>query len=236
LDNDTFSDVSTFRGYHWKGVDCDEFSNKIYPGRKTGKDILDHDCNGIYGLASAKESYEQMYCSEENTKSKRLGVAVIGDSAGAHFTIPERFFNASMIQKGTYNDLLLKVADELDQPHFSGYTGHVSAKSPLEKTHSVYKYLRNWNLCNNNDYQNIAVNGAKAGNSWESIHALHRDQENDHPLLMFMEFVGNDVCKKTLESMTTPEDFKKGILSLLNYLDSTVPEGSHLIFFGLADG
>jgi hypothetical protein len=23
LDNDTFSDVSTFRGYHWKGADCD---------------------------------------------------------------------------------------------------------------------------------------------------------------------------------------------------------------------
>jgi hypothetical protein len=22
LDNDTFSDISTFRGYHWRGADC----------------------------------------------------------------------------------------------------------------------------------------------------------------------------------------------------------------------
>ena len=22
MDNDTFSDISTFRGYHWKGADC----------------------------------------------------------------------------------------------------------------------------------------------------------------------------------------------------------------------
>jgi hypothetical protein len=35
LDNDGFSDISTFRGYNWRGVDCDEVSNKIYPGRKT---------------------------------------------------------------------------------------------------------------------------------------------------------------------------------------------------------
>jgi hypothetical protein len=38
-------------------------------------------------------------------------VAVIGDSAGAHFSIPEKYFNASMIQKGTFDDLLPRLAD-----------------------------------------------------------------------------------------------------------------------------
>jgi acyloxyacyl hydrolase len=49
LDNDTFSDISSFRGYDWKGADCDEFNSKIYPGRKEGNKLVDHDCNGIYG-------------------------------------------------------------------------------------------------------------------------------------------------------------------------------------------
>ncbi len=66
-------------------------------------------------------------------------MVVIGDSAGAHFSIPEKFFNASMIQKGTYNDLLTRVADELDMPYESGYTGNTNAVG----RHSVYKYLRN---------------------------------------------------------------------------------------------
>ena len=48
--------------------------------------------------------------------------------------------------------------------------------------------------------------------------------------------IGNDVCKKSLKSLTTTEEFKKNILKLLNYLDETVPEGSHLLIFGLADG
>jgi acyloxyacyl hydrolase len=50
LDNDSFSDISTFRGYHWRGADCNEFDAKVYPGRKEGKsNIRDHDCNGIWG-------------------------------------------------------------------------------------------------------------------------------------------------------------------------------------------
>ena len=54
LDNDTFSDISTLRGYNWRGADCDEMNNKIYPGRKKGSDILDHDCNGIFGIDPKK--------------------------------------------------------------------------------------------------------------------------------------------------------------------------------------
>ena len=53
---------------------------------------------------------------------------------------------------------------------------------------------------------------------------------------MFMELIGNDVCKKSFNSMTKPQDFKQNILKLLRYLDSTVPEGSHLMLLGLGDG
>lgn len=91
-------------------------------------------------------------------------------------------------------------------------------------------------MCNHNDYQNIAVNGGDSGNTQGNIHALSRNQQNDHPLLMFMELVGNDVCSKSFDGMTTVTQFKTNILKLLNYLDTTVPQGSHLMILGLADG
>lgn len=190
LDNDTFSDISTFRGYNWKGADCNELNPHVYPGRKTGNKMLDHDCNGIFGRAENGKLFEEMYCQ----KGKRFGVAVLGDSAGAHFSIPEKYFNVSMIQKGTYKDFLARVADELDLPHESGYTGHT--QTPYF-SHSVYKYLREWNLCNNNDYQNLGVNGGSSGNSEGNIKAMKRNPTEDYPLIIFMELIGNDVCKKS---------------------------------------
>lgn len=53
---------------------------------------------------------------------------------------------------------------------------------------------------------------------------------------MFMELVGNDVCSKSFDGMTTVAEFKTNILKLLNHLDNTVPAGSHLMILGLADG
>lgn len=96
--------------------------------------------------------------------------------------------------------------------------------------------MRSWNLCNNNDYQNLGVNGGDSGNTWGNIKALTRDPKNDHPLLMFLELIGNDVCSKTPSGMTTPDKFEYNILRLLDWLDSTVPAGSHLWIYGLADG
>jgi acyloxyacyl hydrolase len=57
-DNDTFSDISSFRGYNWKGIDCNELNAKIYPGRKSGSNLIDHDCNGIYGLDNRGRTFE----------------------------------------------------------------------------------------------------------------------------------------------------------------------------------
>ena len=106
-----------------------------------------------------------------------------------------------MMKKGTFDDLLPRLADELDLPHESGYTAHVNTTHYSSR--SVYKYLREWNICNNNDFQNLGVNGGSSGNTWGNIHALKRTKD-DYPLLMFMELIGNDVCKKSFNSMTTP--------------------------------
>jgi acyloxyacyl hydrolase len=229
MDNDSFSDVSTFRGYHWRGADCNEFSSKVYPGRKSGNQARDHDCNGIFGSDTKGKSLEEKLCGN----STRLGVVVAGDSAGAHFSIPEKFFNVTMMTKGTFSDLLPRVADELDLPQESAYTGHTNTTYP---THSIYKKLRKWNLCNNNDFQNLGVNGGDSGNTWGNIKALHRDQKNDHPVLFFLELIGNDVCGSSPSSYTPVENFRSNIVRLLNWLDTTLPKGSHVVILGLADG
>jgi len=100
-----------------------------------------------------------------------------------------------MMQKGTFSDLLVRLANELDIPHESGYTGNTNTNGYVR--HSVYKYLREWNRCNHNDYQNVAVNGGDSGNTWGNIKALKRNPKTDYPMLMFMELIGNDVCSKS---------------------------------------
>lgn len=53
---------------------------------------------------------------------------------------------------------------------------------------------------------------------------------------MFLELIGNDVCKDSFDRMRKPEEFKKNIIRLLDHLDTSVPAGSHLIILGLGDG
>lgn len=53
---------------------------------------------------------------------------------------------------------------------------------------------------------------------------------------MFMELIGNDVCKDSFDRMRKPEEFKANIIRLLDYLDTSVPAGSHLVILGLGDG
>ena len=89
-----------------------------------------------------------------------------------------------MMHHGSYSDLLPRIADEFDLPYESAYTGHTNTTNYL--SHSIYKKLRKLNLCNNNDFQNIAVNGGASGNTWGNIKALKRDQNNDHPVLFFL--------------------------------------------------
>ena len=55
-----------------------------------------------------------------------------------------------------------------------------------------------------------------------NIKALARNQKEDNPLLIFLELIGNDVCKKSFDSMTKEADFEKSVISLLEYLDEKV--------------
>lgn len=83
-DGDWYSTEKTrrFRGTDWRGVDCNDDLDDVYPGRKVtsyGPDV-DHNCNGIYG-GNETGSYEDLFCA--NYKQK--GIVIIGDSATAHF-------------------------------------------------------------------------------------------------------------------------------------------------------
>jgi acyloxyacyl hydrolase len=65
LDGDKFGgDEAGFRGYHWRGRDCDDTNANIYPGRKNydGSDGDDYNCNGISGKSDSGESYKDLYC------------------------------------------------------------------------------------------------------------------------------------------------------------------------------
>jgi len=120
-----------------------------------------------------------MVCSQCG-HSDRLGVIVIGDSAGAHFSIPPKYFNVTMWQsiinqiifhrqflsnishnyfwifaEDTFNDLLYRASDELDLPYLSASSGYES----VPFVHSFYQRVYELNRCNRNDYQNLGVNG-----------------------------------------------------------------------------
>jgi acyloxyacyl hydrolase len=70
------------------------------------------------------------------------------------------------------------------------------------------------------------------------IKSLGRNQTQDHPLLILFELIGNDVCNghPTLDTMTTPDEFHDNIVLSLQYLETVLPAGSHVVFLGLANG
>lgn len=167
--------------------------------------------------------------------SGQLGIAVVGDSAGAHFEIPEPYLNAKEWTSDTFKNILELASDEMDAPNKSGYTGQLpdDAQNPLR---SIYKYMVDRNRCNRNDYQNIAVNGGASGNTQKNIKALRRDQKNDEPLLVFLELIGDDICNSKKGDFTEPDEFKTNVLSIFGYLDTVLPQGSHVYILGLVDG
>jgi acyloxyacyl hydrolase len=52
FDNDTFSTVREFRGWSWRGRDCNDFDRNVRPGRDSRNldPTVDWNCNGIYGV------------------------------------------------------------------------------------------------------------------------------------------------------------------------------------------
>jgi acyloxyacyl hydrolase len=240
LDGDSFSgSVGQTRGFHWRGRDCFDDDPTIYPGRKTDSyddPDIDYNCNGIYGThPGTGKSWESELCGD----SIQLGYAVIGDSAGAHFEIPPQWFNASDWNETTFTDIIPRALDELDLPHWSGWTGYEPDTNPNRPCRSIYQYMYQHNQCNFRDYQNTGVNGASSSNDYPTdIEGIQRNQNDDYPMIVFMEFIGNDVCgsEQDFTHMTTPVEFKANIINLLNYLDTVLPAGSHVVSVGLADG
>jgi len=239
-DGDNFSDYPALRGYHWRGGDCNDAVENIYPGRKTSNypDSVDHNCNGIHGHNNKGTSYEDLFCKE----TPPFGTIILGDSAGAHFHIPSSWITASQMNESVYADLMLIAENELDWPFMSSATGFMNiswAGVPVGPIDSGY--LRNWNRnhCAFRDYQNIAVDGARSSSMLHSIiQSMSRNPTLDYPVSLSYALIGNDVCNGHYGSgsMTTPQEFYSNVAGALQYLDQVLPSGSHVSFIGLVDG
>jgi acyloxyacyl hydrolase len=236
IDNDGFSTVQAIRGTLWRGKDCSDGSNKIYPGRKwtDNPPSVDHNCNGIVG-ANGTVSYEDLLCSGLNR-----GIASIGDSGSAHFRIPEQLIDPKYMDSH-YKYLINMAESEMDWPHLSWVTGYFD-KDITDLTpgpvNTIYKRMLQRNRCIHRDYQNVAVNGANSKNVLDYMKQLSRNQTADHPLLLFFALIGNDVCgvRPGFDRMTTPEQFYANIKLALDYLDTKLPPNSYIVFMGLAAG
>ena len=136
------------------------------------KRFTDSNCNGLSGTDSFGESVEKKYCSSGVTK----GVAVLGDSASAHFGIPERWMKPAEFNENTFESLFFNLVNELDWPHLSWATGmsencwekDIYAYGDLQ-VDSIYQRYVEWNRCALNDYQNQANNGARASSMASKI-------------------------------------------------------------------
>jgi len=83
----------------------------------------------------------------------------------------------------------------------------------------------------------MGVNGAKSTNEMKNMLAVARNPDNDFPVMIFWELIGNDVCNgHGLDHMTKPDEFKEAIIELWDKLDTIVPKGSHMVVTGVADG
>ncbi len=239
-DKDMFSTMETIRGYSWRGKDCDDQNKNIYPGRQSSDDAkVDTNCNGIFGVdPTTNTTYESQWC--EGTRP--MGTVVLGDSASAHFHIPPSYLEAATMTKETFKDLPFIVENEFDWPMLSSTTGHAnisrwsgSISGPVD---SIYLHMRELNRCNHRDYQNIAVNGARASSMAKQIVKTLARHPDDNPVLVILALIGNDVCNghPGLDHMTKPKDMYSHTMDTLDYLNQVLPSGSSVIIGGLVDG
>ncbi|NXL60023.1 AOAH hydrolase, partial [Chordeiles acutipennis] len=241
FDGDRFSTFPTLRGYHWRGRDCNDKNTTVYPGRRPDNwDVnSDSNCNGIWGV-DPKDGipYEEKFCKGADSQ----GVVLLGDSAGAHFHIPPEWMTVTQMSAKSFANLPMAFTDELDWPQFSEITGFLNSTIG-GWTDSLYLRLRRRNRCNHRDLQNISQNGMR---TYSSINiaaylsfSLARNRLLDYPAIVIYATIGNDVCngnRDTLAHMTTPKQMFSNVVQALRYLDSRLPNGSHVILTGLVDG
>lgn len=240
IDDDYFSDAQTFRGTSWRGRDCSDINKDIYPGRHTTDDaIVDTNCNGILGVdPGTGKTYESLWCNG----TEQMGTVILGDSAGAHFHLPPSWFTSKDLNEEAFKDLLFILENEIDWPMMSSTTGYTNSTWPTSisgPVDSMYLRLRELNLCNHRDFQNIAVNGARASAMADHIvKGFARHGTKDNPVFLTLALIGNDVCSghPNIDHMTKPDDFYRQNLETLRYVDSIVAPGSVVIGVGLVDG
>jgi len=184
--------------------------------------------------------YEDELCGQTEYR----GLVVLGDSVTAHFRIPPDMLSPGLIDNTTYAGLVHLAEDEADWPHCSWGTGFDSNEqcppTPLVMD-SLALRLRARNRCNHRDFQNVGVNGCRTGAMAPPdgvITTMHARNGTDQPAWVIYALVGNDVChgQHNFDVMTTPEEFKKNVLSALDYLNTTLPAGSYVSLVGLVDG
>ena len=224
-DGDKFSEWHTLRGADWRGKDCADTNAAIYPGALPVDSDREQDtnCNGIYGIdAASGEPYEDLFCRD----TKPMGTIVLGDSASAHFHVPYQYLSVVDWDDKTFANLLPTLENEFDWPMLSASTGFQNssqwAPDVVGKQNSTYQVMWRRNRCVHRDFQNIAVNGARAGSMNSSIvQSMARSQNKDYPALVIYALIGNDVCNghpDTLAHMTTPKEMHDNALDTLKYL------------------
>ena len=78
-----------------------------------GDRLLDTNCNGIHGVNSTSGvPWEEELCGG----SGQRGVIYIGDSVGAHFHAPPKWFTPKLLTTGILQNLSFVVANEADWP------------------------------------------------------------------------------------------------------------------------
>ena len=225
-DSDGYGPNPTLRGWHWRGYDCDDSlvgGANIHPGINTETNAItnkwdkshDSNCNGIHGIDSETNTpYEELYCN-----NKPRGIMTLGDSATAHFHIPQNILIPETWNDKTFKDLAEMGENEVDWPHLSWGTGFENVKPNYEvdftstnnvpDTNSLYMRMREWNRCSHNDYQNNGVNGGDSVNMQKDhgiMYSATRNNKTDLPLVVPLAVIGNDICNghdDTLERMTT---------------------------------
>nr|XP_013803597.1 PREDICTED: acyloxyacyl hydrolase isoform X2 [Apteryx mantelli mantelli] len=83
------------------------------------------------------------------------------------------------------------------------------------------------------------LSGGSSANFLDLIKSLSRNQLLDNPAIVVYATIGNDVCngeRDTLAHMTTPKQMLSNVMQALQFLNSHLPKGSHVILTGLVDG
>ena len=132
---------------------------------------------------------------------------------GLTFIIPPSWLTSKNLSIDAFKDLVFILENEFDWPMMSSNTGYENSSWPTSisgPVDSTYLHLRDLNLCNHRDFQNIAVNGARASAMADQIvKGFARRGIKDNPVFLTLALVGNDVCNghPSMSHMTTPEEF-----------------------------